>query len=217
MNEGLLPFGPGAWAFIALYLCSLLLVGWWGYRARREDSMKDFYLAGGGFGFIVLLLTLYATQYSGNTLFAFTGNEWCTCECHEVGIREGRTHVECKGVVLRAMRLIDDYDNIIPLRNSRMDITWFAFMRSDCIIRDEKRGIMEKLVRAGLRHLCIGVERAEVDVEIGALFWGEAVETAIEDAFGGRNQLDDNHLVAVQMEIDGSNHKIDINNIWRLP
>ena len=61
MKEGLLPFGPGAWVFIALYLCSLLLVGWWGYRARREDSMKDFYLAGGGFGFIVLVLTLYAS------------------------------------------------------------------------------------------------------------------------------------------------------------
>jgi anaerobic magnesium-protoporphyrin IX monomethyl ester cyclase len=42
-----------------------------------------------------------------------------------------------------------------------LDIQWFAFMRSDCIIRDEKRGILEKLVRAGLRHLCIGVERAE--------------------------------------------------------
>ncbi len=76
MKEGLLPFGPGAWVFIALYLCSLLLVGWWGYRARREDSMKDFYLAGGGFGFIVLVLTLYATQYSGNTLFGFTGKTY---------------------------------------------------------------------------------------------------------------------------------------------
>ena len=76
MKEGLLPFGPGAWVFITLYLCSLLLVGWWGYRARREDSMKDFYLAGGGFGFIVLLLTLYATQYSGNTLFGFTGKTY---------------------------------------------------------------------------------------------------------------------------------------------
>lgn len=42
-----------------------------------------------------------------------------------------------------------------------LDIQWFAFMRSDCIIRDEKRGILEKLVAAGLRHLCIGVERAE--------------------------------------------------------
>ena len=63
MKEGLLPFGPGAWVFIALYLGSLLLVGWWGYRARREDSLKDFYLAGSGFGFTVLVLTLYATQY----------------------------------------------------------------------------------------------------------------------------------------------------------
>ena len=76
MNEGLLPFGAGACAFITLYLCSLLLVGWWGYRARREDSMKDFYLAGRGFGFIVLVLTLYATQYSGNTLFGFTGKTY---------------------------------------------------------------------------------------------------------------------------------------------
>ena len=76
MNEGLLPFGTGAWTFITLYLCSLLLVGWWGYRARREDSMKDFYLAGSGFGFIVLVLTLYATQYSGNTLFGFTGKTY---------------------------------------------------------------------------------------------------------------------------------------------
>lgn len=42
-----------------------------------------------------------------------------------------------------------------------LDLRWFAFMRSDCIIRDEKRGIMEKLVQAGLKHLCIGVERAE--------------------------------------------------------
>ena len=76
MKEGLLPFGPGAWVFIALYLGSLLLVGWWGYRARREDSLKDFYLAGSGFGFTVLVLTLYATQYSGNTLFGFTGKTY---------------------------------------------------------------------------------------------------------------------------------------------
>ncbi|MBL59175.1 MAG: hypothetical protein CMO75_05840 [Verrucomicrobiales bacterium] len=42
-------------------------------RARTENSLKDFYLAGSGVGFMVLVLTLYATQYSGNTLFAFTG------------------------------------------------------------------------------------------------------------------------------------------------
>jgi SSS family solute:Na+ symporter len=68
-----LPFGVGAWFFVAAYLCSVLLIGWVGYNARRDDTLRDFYLAGGGFGFLVLFLTLYATQYSGNSLFGFTG------------------------------------------------------------------------------------------------------------------------------------------------
>lgn len=69
----LLPLGPGAWAFIALYLLSLLVIGWYAKRARKADTLQDFYLAGHGFGFVVLFLTLFATQYSGNTFFAFTG------------------------------------------------------------------------------------------------------------------------------------------------
>lgn len=42
----------------------------------------------------------------------------------------------------------------------RLQFNWFAFMRADCMLRDEKAGTLEKLVRAGLRHVCIGVERA---------------------------------------------------------
>ena len=68
-----LPFGVGAWLFVGAYLCSLLLIGWIGYNARREDTLRDFYLAGRGFGFVVLFLTLYATQYSGNTVFGVAG------------------------------------------------------------------------------------------------------------------------------------------------
>lgn len=68
-----MPFGPGAWLFISVYLSSLLLIGWISYRARQENTLRDFYLAGSGFGFLVLVLTLYATQYSGNSLFGFTG------------------------------------------------------------------------------------------------------------------------------------------------
>lgn len=68
-----LPFGSGAWVFIGLYLSSLIGIGILGKRARREDSLSDFYLAGSGFGFSILFLTLFATQYSGNTFFAFTG------------------------------------------------------------------------------------------------------------------------------------------------
>ena len=38
--------------------------------------MTDFYLGGKSTGVWVLLLTLYATQYSGNTLFGFTGKTY---------------------------------------------------------------------------------------------------------------------------------------------
>ena len=68
-----IPLGPAERGFIAVYLFSLIGIGYWGMRARKENSLKDFYLAGSGVGFMVLVLTLYATQYSGNTLFAFTG------------------------------------------------------------------------------------------------------------------------------------------------
>ncbi|MFZ5480715.1 MAG: B12-binding domain-containing radical SAM protein [Myxococcota bacterium] len=67
---------------------------------------------------------------------------------------------------------VDESWNIDPRFNdgfaeamirSGMKTKWFAFMRADCIVRDEKKGILEKLVRAGLAHILIGVERAEDD------------------------------------------------------
>ncbi len=69
----LIPFTIAELAFIAVYLLSLIAIGLFGFYARRENSLRDFYLAGPGIGFVVLLLTLYATQYSGNTLFGFSG------------------------------------------------------------------------------------------------------------------------------------------------
>ncbi len=62
-----------AWIFILLYLLSLIGIGFIARNARKENSLKDFYLGGQGFGFLVLFLTFFATQYSGNTFFAFTG------------------------------------------------------------------------------------------------------------------------------------------------
>ncbi|MEM7540921.1 MAG: sodium:solute symporter family protein [Pseudomonadota bacterium] len=76
--SNLAPLGLGAWLFIGLYLSSLLVIGVIARRARREDTLNDFYLAGHGFGFTVLFLTLFATQYSGNTFFAFTGATYRT-------------------------------------------------------------------------------------------------------------------------------------------
>ena len=37
-----LPFGPGALAFIGLYLLSLLYLGWRGRKAQQENTLKDF-------------------------------------------------------------------------------------------------------------------------------------------------------------------------------
>ncbi len=41
------------------------------------------------------------------------------------------------------------------------DLTWFAFMRADLILRDEELGIFEKLVRSGLTHVSVGLERVD--------------------------------------------------------
>ncbi len=78
MNNPVLPFGPGAIAFIGCYLIGLLVIGWLGHRARGADTLRDFYLAGPGIGFVALLLTLYATQYSGNTMMGFSGRAYRT-------------------------------------------------------------------------------------------------------------------------------------------
>ena len=62
--------------FMSAYLMSLLLIGVVGRLARKEDSLADFYLSGRGMGLFVLFLTLYATQYSGNTLIGMAGKSY---------------------------------------------------------------------------------------------------------------------------------------------
>ena len=66
----------GGIIFMGLYLFSLIGVGLVGRLARKEDSLSDFYLAGRGMGVFVLFLTLYATQYSGNTMIGFSGRAY---------------------------------------------------------------------------------------------------------------------------------------------
>jgi SSS family transporter len=61
---------------LGIYLALLMALGWAGNRAQKEKSLADFYLAGRSFGVAVLFLTLYATQYSGNTFMAFPGRTY---------------------------------------------------------------------------------------------------------------------------------------------
>ena len=66
----------GGIIFMGFYLFSLIGIGLAGRLARKEDSLSDFYLAGRGMGVFVLFLTLYATQYSGNTMIGFSGKAY---------------------------------------------------------------------------------------------------------------------------------------------
>ncbi len=62
--------------FLLLYLLSLIGIGIVGLLRSKEDSMQDFYLGGAGFGVTILFLTMYATQYSGNSLIGFAGSAY---------------------------------------------------------------------------------------------------------------------------------------------
>lgn len=61
---------------IAGYLLILPLIGLWAFKQSKGENLNDYFLAGGSVGTIALVFTLYATQYSGNTLFGFAGNAY---------------------------------------------------------------------------------------------------------------------------------------------
>jgi Na+/proline symporter len=58
------------------YLCVLIILAWIGKRRAGSKTPHDFYLAGGKLGFLVLICTLFATQYSGNTFMGFPGKAY---------------------------------------------------------------------------------------------------------------------------------------------
>lgn len=66
----------GGILFVGAYLVALLGLGVWGRLARKEKSLNDFYLGGRSFGPFVLFMTLFATQYSGNTLIGYAGRAY---------------------------------------------------------------------------------------------------------------------------------------------
>ena len=66
-----IPLGVGAVGFIAVYLIVMLGVGVFAKTRRDNDSLSEFYLAGRNLGPFVLFFTLYATQYSGNTVLGY--------------------------------------------------------------------------------------------------------------------------------------------------
>ena len=65
--------GLAAGGAVCIYLLILISVGYLTHRHNHHADLDDFYLAGRNLGGFVLLLTLYATQYSGNTLLGYPG------------------------------------------------------------------------------------------------------------------------------------------------
>lgn len=45
------------------------------------------------------------------------------------------------------------------LKRNYKDLYWWAFLRADFVLKDERLGVLEKMVRSGLVHPLIGVER----------------------------------------------------------
>lgn len=85
-STSVLQAGNSAWIFFILYSLFLLGIGWIGKRASSsEGSLSDFYLSARSMSLWVLLPTLYATQYSGNTLVGFAAKAY----------REGFTILVC--------------------------------------------------------------------------------------------------------------------------
>ena len=71
-----MPYGTDALIFLAFYLIVMISIGYVAKQRRRGHSMAEFYLAGKNLGAPVLFLTLYATQYSGNTLLGYPGEAY---------------------------------------------------------------------------------------------------------------------------------------------
>ncbi|MGD8863210.1 MAG: sodium:solute symporter family protein [Myxococcales bacterium] len=71
-----LELGGEALLFVGVYLAVMLGLGVFARARSGGRSLRDFYLGGSGFGFAVLFLTFFATQYSGNTLLGFAGRAY---------------------------------------------------------------------------------------------------------------------------------------------
>ncbi len=58
-----------------------------------------------------------------------------------------------------------------------LKFSWYAFLRGDFLLRDEERGVLSKMVDAGLSHAFVGLERPD-DNELQAVQKGISTDTA---------------------------------------
>jgi anaerobic magnesium-protoporphyrin IX monomethyl ester cyclase len=70
----------------------------------------------------------------------------------------------------KGLVFVDDCWNLDPqwsgsfartMKEAKLQVNWFAFMRADYLLRDHENGVLAELVDAGLAHVSIGAERVE--------------------------------------------------------
>ena len=82
---------------------------------------------------------------------------------NEIEVLYKKYNKRCLVFVDASWNINADWNNEFSekLIKRKFDLNWFAFLRLDYLLRDMRNGIFDKMVKAGLSHTCIGVERYE--------------------------------------------------------
>ena len=99
MSENTVELGVAPMVLLGGYLVVMIGLGLLGKFKSKGHSLSDFYLGGSNFGVAILFLTLFATQYSGNTMLGFAGNAY----------RQGGTYIVSVMFMILAIFVITLY------------------------------------------------------------------------------------------------------------
>ena len=75
---------------------------------------------------------------------------------------------------------LDEYCSEIIRRGYKLG--WWAFVRADLLVQQDKEGILDKMVKAGLRHVLVGIERG-TDADFQAIEKAGYNRDVVKEAF----------------------------------
>ncbi|SDL10433.1 sodium:solute symporter family protein [Halarsenatibacter silvermanii] len=193
-----LDFVVGWHGVAVLIVWPLIILGMGIYISRfvSKDSKHSFYVAGGGLGTIVLFFTLYASQYSGNTVIGYAP------QAYRIGFTWLQSIpfmiVVLAGYMLYAPRLhhiSKKHDFITPVDwfQHRFGSELVSFVAVLIMLYGLSNFLLEQLVAIG--HAVAGLTAGVVPYQFGVLFlvvimllyeWlGGMQAVAIADTFNG--------------------------------
>jgi SSS family solute:Na+ symporter/sodium/pantothenate symporter len=170
------------------YLSLLIFLGWRGHRRNTPGSLADFYLAGSNLGFVILLATLYASQYSGNTFLGYTGQAY----------RVGFSWIMCVGMMMSVVLV---YLTFAPplhvLAHRHGYVTPADFIRHR--FGDRRLAALISLIMAfgllnylyaqflAMGHLAVGISNGQVPFWAGVVVLGVVI--GVYETLGGMRSV----------------------------